>query len=101
MVEKVVWSIDASKDRNEIISYWYNRNKSTVYGNKLILLFKEAVKTIQHFPQIGKPTTNPTIRIKIVIDYLIIYKETNLEIRILSIWDSRQNPVKLEEKLIK
>ena len=46
MVKKVVWSIDASKDRNEIISYWYNRNKSTVYGNKLILLFKEAVKTI-------------------------------------------------------
>jgi len=78
-----------------------NRNKSTVYGNKLILLFKEAVKTIQHFPQIGKSTTNPTIRIKIVIDYLIIYKETNLEIRILSIWDSRKNPVKLEEKLIK
>ena len=64
------------------------------------LLFKEAVRTIQLFPQIGKPTSNPTIRVKIVIDYLIIYKETNLEIRILSIWDSRQNPIKLKEKLI-
>ena len=60
-------------------------------------LFKESVKIIIDFPQIGKLTDETNTRIKIVKDYLIIYEVTETQIFILTIWDSRQNPDKLNK----
>jgi len=64
-------------------------------------LFKEAVKLIANYPEIGKPTDNGDARIKVVRDYLIIYEITNQQIIILAIWDNRQNPQKLKKALRK
>lgn len=44
----------------------------------------------------GKLTDTGNARIKIVKDYLIIYEETESRVLILSRWDSRQNPEKLQ-----
>ena len=62
-------------------------------------LFKESIKIITDFPEIGKLTDQANTRIKIVKDYLIIYEETETQILILTIWDSRQDPGKLKEVL--
>ena len=59
--------------------------------------FKEAIKIIKSFPQIGKMTDSENVRMKIVRDYLIIYEETETTINILSIWDGRQDPSKLKD----
>jgi toxin YoeB len=48
------------------------------------------------YPKIGRPTNLENVRIKIVKDYLIIYEELESEIHILTIWDSRQDPIKLQ-----
>ncbi|MDT0646670.1 type II toxin-antitoxin system RelE/ParE family toxin [Zunongwangia sp. F260] len=48
------------------------------------------------YPEIGKLTDHEDVRIKIVRDYFIIYKEESNRIVILSIWNSRQNPGKLK-----
>ena len=93
---KVVWSTVAINNRNEILKYWNNRNKSTNYSKKLRILISEAIQTIQAHPNIGKPTDRIDTRIKIVKDYFIIYRIKNEEIRIVDFWDSRQNPIKLE-----
>jgi len=61
-------------------------------------LFKESIKIITDFPQIGKPTDEADTRIKIVKDYLIVYEETQTQIVILTIWDSRQDPGKLKTR---
>lgn len=42
------------------------RNKSKFYSKKLNKLFKEAVKLVSEYPQIGKQTDNKNARIKIV-----------------------------------
>lgn len=97
MAKPVVWSLRAQNDRKEILNYWRLRNKSNAYSKKLNRLFKESIKIITDFPLIGKLTDQPNTRIKIVKDYLIIYEETETQISILTIWDSRQNPDKLKE----
>lgn len=95
MAKQVVWSFRAQSDRKEILNYWQQRNKSNFYSKKLNQLFKESIKIIADFPQIGKPTDSINTRVKIVKDYLIIYEETETQILILTIWDSRQDPEKL------
>lgn len=99
MAKQVIWSLRAQNDKKEILDYWRQRNKSNTYSKKLNELFKESIKIILDFPQIGKVTDDTKARIKIVRDYLIIYEETETQIYILTIWDSRQDPEKLEKIL--
>jgi|APIni6443716594_1056825.scaffolds.fasta_scaffold645902_1 addiction module RelE/StbE family toxin len=99
MAKQVIWSLRAQNDKKEILDYWRQRNKSNTYSKKLNELFKESIKIILDFPQIGKVTDDTKARIKIVRDYLIIYEETETQIFILTIWDSRQDPEKLEKIL--
>lgn len=99
MVKQVIWSLRAQADRKEILYYWRKRNKSDTYSKKLNQLFEESIRIISDFPEIGKSTDDSKARIKIVRDYFIIYEETETQIFILTIWDSRQDPDKLESIL--
>jgi len=99
MAKQVVWSLRAQTDRKEILNFWILKNKSNTYSKKLNELFKESIRIIADFPQIGKCTNDANTRVKIVKDYLIIYEETLDQILILTIWDSRQDPNRLEKIL--
>jgi toxin YoeB len=96
MAKKVVWSLRAQNDRKKIFSYWNKRNKSNNYSIRLNRLFIEATKAISDYPKIGKITERENIRIKIVRDYLIVYKELENKIEVLTIFRSHQNPAKLK-----
>ena len=67
----------------------------------LFVLFKQAAYLISNHPKIGKPTNYGNVRFKIVRDYLLFYEEMTDRIEILLVWDSRQNPVKLDKLLKK
>lgn len=99
MAKRIVWSQRAQDDRKRILKYWINRNKSYAYSKILDRKFREALKIIREFPQIGKLTDDQEARIKIVKDYLLIYEETDKLIILLTIWDSNQDPQKLDEIL--
>ena len=99
MAKQIIWTTGAQKDKNEIFKYWYERNKSNRYSQKLNQLFKEAIQLIREHPSIGRPTDDDSLRIKIVKDYLLIYEVTETSINILSIWDGRQDPAKLDDML--
>ncbi len=99
MAKQVIWSLRAQNDKKEILDYWRLRNKSNAYSKKLNELFKESIKIILDFPQIGKVTDDTRARIKLVRDYLVIYEETESKIFILTIWDSRQDPDELKKIL--
>ncbi len=101
MAKQIVWSLKAQNDRKEILNYWRIRNKSNEYSKKLNGLFKEAIKLISDYPDIGKITENGKARIKIVGDYFIVYELEKEKILLLTIWDSRQNPEKLKKTLKK
>lgn len=97
MARQIIWSKRAHNDRIEIFEYWNRRNKSNLYSKKLNKLFKEAVKLVAEYPEIGKLTDDETARIKIVRDYLIIYEVDEKEqLLILTIWDTRQSPEQLQ-----
>ncbi|CAH8284397.1 toxin YoeB [Mariniflexile fucanivorans] len=96
MVKEIVWSAKAQQDRKDIFEYWNHRNKSKLYSIKLNILFEASIKIILKYPEIGRPTSNKTIRLKTVKDYFIFYEISNEKLFILTIWDSRQNPKKLK-----
>ena len=98
MAKQIIWSLLAQKDRTEILHYWRIRNQSISYPEKLNLLFKKAIRLLAAHPHIGRSTEIQNIRVKLVRDYLIIYKETETHIEILTIWDNRRNPDELESR---
>lgn len=99
MVKKIAWSAKAQSDRKEIFRYWNERNKSTSYSGKLNYLFEDAANLIAKFPKIGKPSGYKDTRIKIVRDYLLVYKEYKDLVLIITVWDGRQNPLTLKKIL--
>ncbi len=98
MVRQIIWSRRAQEDRKYIFSYWNKRNKSKVYSKKLNRLFIKAAELLAIHPNIGRVSNKENIRIKVVKDYLLIYEFTK-ELRILSVFDTRQNPNKLKNIL--
>ena len=67
MAKKIVWSFRAQNDRKEILRYWIKRNKSNEYSKKLNDLFKEAIRLISEYPEIGKITDEGKARIKLLV----------------------------------
>lgn len=96
MVKRLIWSTNAQNNRIEIFEYWNNRNKSNTYSRKLNEIFREHIEIILRHPDIGLPTDIENVRSRTVRDYQIIYLIRNLNIVIVAIWDSRQNPDKLK-----
>ena len=99
MVKKVIWSLRAQQDKKEILNYWLISNRSNRYSKRLNQLFTEATNLLLKHPELGRQTSVPLIRIKIIKEYLMIYEVSNGIIQILSIWDGRQNPAKLKKIL--
>jgi toxin YoeB len=100
MVKQIIWSRLAVQNRKSILAYWINRNKSNTYSLRLNQIFEDTAELISKHPLIGKSTDYPDIRIKIVRDYYVTYRETETTIEILTLWDYRQDPEKFE-KIIK
>lgn len=101
MAKQIVWAESAVKQFNEILEFWEEHNNSDSYSLKLYSRVISTIEKLSYFPEMGKPSNLSFVRIKISGKYLIVYENLELEIRILAIWDSRQNPVKFEKLLKK
>jgi len=74
MAIQVKWTENALAERKVILAYWIERNKSKEYSYKLDGVFKKAVELISMHPHVGRPTIHENIRVKRVVNYLIIYE---------------------------
>ena len=92
MVKQVIWTKLAHENRKSILEYWTDRNKSNVYSKRLNQLFESTTELISKYPQIGKKTEMADVRVKIIKEYSLTYRENNTSIEILTIWDQRQDP---------
>jgi plasmid stabilization system protein ParE len=63
-------------------------------------IFEDTADLISKHPKMGKETDVPNVRIKIVKDYFFTYRETESSVEILTIWDSRQDPL-IFDRIIK
>lgn len=97
MAKQVIWSRKARNDQDEILRYWCERNKSNEYSKKLRALFKAAIKMIATHPKIGRATELLYRRSKVVSNYVILYRETQTQIEILTIRDTRRDPKSLKD----
>jgi plasmid stabilization system protein ParE len=97
MVRQIIWAKREQQDRKAILSNWNDRNNSKVYSKKLNRLFIQAIEILAYYPQLGRKTDNEKARIKIIKDYFIIYEFDDIELRILSIFDTRQDPTKFKK----
>ena len=91
----IVWTLTASKQRREILDYWNNRNKSTLYSRKIISFTKERLNVVMNNPLIGKITDFPNTRIITLGHFSIFYQFNRKFIIIIGFWDNRQDPKKL------
>ncbi len=95
---KVIWSVYSRQNLIEIFEFFNFRNKSKTYSLKLHRLFQSEVKRIIIYPEIGIITNKQDIRGLIVNDYTIFYKLSVDSIEIITVWDNRQNPNKIDYK---
>ena len=99
MAKRIIWSQSASEDKINIFTYWNKRNKSKEYSIKLNKMFNAAINLLYIHSNIGKQTDFRDIRYLIVRHYNIYYRELEDCFRILAVWDARQDPSKLIERL--
>ncbi len=96
MAGRIKWSTQATKDIEEILSYWNNRNKSSHYSKKLYAQIKQVIKLLKAHPNLGISTTDEHIRMKIFKSYKIFYELESNSITVLRIWNTRQDPKKID-----
>ena len=89
---KIWWTVNALLTKKNIFYYWNNRNKSTVYSQKLEQLFTITLVTVENYPEATIAINKENIRAVLVRDYYLVFEITELTIKVLDIWDTRQNP---------
>ena len=95
---KIIWSHKAKIKHLEILEFYYRRNQSKTYSQKIYNEIKKSVRLLKNQPKLGLKTDDPTVRALIVGDFIVFYEFTNSEIIVHTLWDSNQNPDNLKIK---
>jgi plasmid stabilization system protein ParE len=93
----VVWTETAARQRREVLKYWTNHNRSTLYAEKLIKLAADQIQIILTHPESFKSSTYPETRESALGHFSVYYKLTKDKLIITAFWDNRQDPKKLLE----
>jgi plasmid stabilization system protein ParE len=92
---KIVWTETAAKQRREILNYWTERNKSTLYAEKLIEITAKHLAVIAKNPKAFKETEMDGVRESAMGHFSLYYKITAEQLIVMAFWDNRQDPKKL------
>jgi addiction module RelE/StbE family toxin len=95
---KIEWSSQAKVDLSNILEFFYIRNGSKTYSKKLNSKLRKAIRLLSKHPLIGIQSDVENIRAIVEGDYAIFYQIIEETIRIMTIWDCRQNPDNLTIK---
>jgi plasmid stabilization system protein ParE len=92
---KVVWTHTAAIQRREVLKYWIDKNRSTIYAVKLIEIISDHLRIISKNPEAFIETEIPGIRESAMGHFSIYYKILNNQIVVMAFWDNRQDPKNL------
>jgi plasmid stabilization system protein ParE len=92
---EIVWTRNAEIHLQAILEFYTARNKSNKYSRKLYREIKSELKTVSRKPKIGIKTKIENVRGLIFRDYIVFYEMLADKIMVLKVWDSRQDPQKL------
>ena len=94
---EIIWTPRALSNKLDIYDYWYERNQSFAYPQKLELLFNTALKQKAKEPESGRPfNLKRKIRYYSIRNYRLYYSYSPDHLVVLSIWDSRRNPTQFK-----
>jgi plasmid stabilization system protein ParE len=99
--KKVVWTETAARQRNSILEYWVEHNKSNTYSLKLLELSNHKTKLIAKNPEMYRKSEYPDTRVASLGHFSIHYKIKRDKIIVTGFWDNRQDPKKLLKLLRK
>ncbi len=98
---ELYWSETALYQRNQIFSYWNQRNTNKSYSKRLLKLINERTRILQSFPKMGKKVNVENVRAIPIENFSLFYEiMDNEKLIILSFWDNRDDPNKLLKILI-
>lgn len=92
---KIIWSPRAKSDLFTILSFYYKRNGTKSYSNKLNTSLRSAIRLLEKNPTLGVLVDVKNIRNLIQGDLNVFYEIKEESIEIITVWDSRQDPEKL------
>lgn len=95
---RIIWSLRAKTDLFKILDFYFRRNGTKDYSLKLSSNIRKAIRLLEIYPEIGVRTDFENTRNLIHGFYEIFYEINPKTIEIITIWDSRQNPMNLKVK---
>jgi plasmid stabilization system protein ParE len=98
---KVIWTRKA-KSRIKDIFYFYSKKVSTALANRIIAGIAQKPSRLLKHPELGQrekslEDIHPELRFLIEGNYKLIYLRETEHLVIVSVFDTRQNPIKLRE----
>ena len=95
---KLIWSQNAKIRLFEILDFYNDKNRSSIYSKKLYKKITKEISTLKKYPETGVKSNLESIRGLIIDAYIVFYEFNNEHVIIHTIWDSRQNPNNLKIK---
>lgn len=94
----IKWSNRAVKEKSDILRYWVKRNGTETYSEKIEAETDKAINLIVENRLIGEKVKNRdnVRRLTVMHDYAIYYTVIKNNLYILSFWDNRQDPERIE-----
>lgn len=94
----IIWSEKAKIELKEVLLYWKKHNKNNSYAVKLNTEVQKVVKDLVRFPYLWTEVDGYENIHKALVfsNYAIFYLIEKETITILSFWDNRRNPEKLD-----
>lgn len=96
--KEIIWSNSAKIKLFEILDFYKSRNQSSEYSKKLFSKINRNIAFLKKYPEIGTKTDISGVRALSVENYLLFYETEPQKIIILSMWDTRQNPLRIPIK---
>jgi len=90
--KRIIWTPQAKIDRFDILKFYSDAGISIKSLRKIDSQFRNTIRHLSVFPNLGKSFGNQNERIIYKGYYIIIYKILEDSIQIMQIWDSRRNP---------
>lgn len=91
---EIIYSPQFADNLEAILRYFDERNGSDVYSRKLFGMIHKQIQMLATFPEIGRQTTFPNVRVLFVESYGIEYQIRNNAILIVDIFSCKTDPAK-------
>lgn len=92
MSKQIIWSIKAKTELLKVLEYRIERNGSNTFAKKLNELIEEDLKLLSEYPDIGRETDIPAVRVRVIQKYLLYYEFNKEAIFILTFRHQKRNP---------